>query len=201
MVDAHGQVWKVLYYENYDNKNVVMPVKYRILNSMLKQANYDEVKRTKIVKGFKEGFRLGYNGSQKVRLRAPNLKLSVGDEIILWNKVMKEVSLKRYAGPYQQISFDYFIQSPIGLVPKDNGKDVRLIFHLSYPRNFQSKKSVNTNIPENLTRVSYLDFNKAIFRYLEECGTHKSHAILGDWMFPQLLGIWEFLLMTGNSLS
>ena len=47
---------------------------------------------------------------------------------------MKEVKLKRFAGPFESSPFEDFIQSPVGLVPKDNGKDTRLIFHLSYPR-------------------------------------------------------------------
>ena len=67
-------------------------------------------------------------------LNARNLKLNVGSKTELWNKVMKEVKEKRYAGPYHKIPFEYYIQSPIGLVPKDHGKSTRLIFHLSYPR-------------------------------------------------------------------
>ena len=35
---------------------------------------------------------------------------------------MKEVEAKHYAGPFKTIPFENFIQSPIGLVPKDNGK-------------------------------------------------------------------------------
>ena len=74
---------------------------------------------------------------------------------------MKEVKLKRYAGPFSEIPFDSYIQSPIGLVPKDNGKDTRLIFHLSYPQNAK-KKSVNANTPKELCSVGYPDFDKAI---------------------------------------
>ena len=55
---------------------------------------------------------------------------------------------------------DGYIQSPIGLVPKDDGKDVRLIFHLSHPQG--AGTSVNANTPKELTKVSYPDFNKAI---------------------------------------
>ena len=47
---------------------------------------------------------------------------------------MKEIAEKRMAGPFEDIPFEHFIQSPIGLVPKDGGKKTRLIFHLSYPR-------------------------------------------------------------------
>ena len=73
---------------------------------------------------------------------------------------MKEVKLKRYAGPFKEIPFDNFIQSPIGLVPKDNGKDCRLIFHLSYPRG--TLKLLNAKTPPELCSVKYPDFDKAI---------------------------------------
>ena len=62
---------------------------------------------------------------------------------------MKEVKLNRYVGPFKDIPYDNFIQSPIRLVPKDNGKDVQLIFHLSHlrqPKNGR-KLSVNANTP------------------------------------------------------
>ena len=45
---------------------------------------------------------------------------------------MKEVQAKRVAGPFEQIPFEHFIQSPIGLIPKAGSDEARLIFHLSY---------------------------------------------------------------------
>ena len=90
----------------------------------------------------------------------------MGNETILWNKVMKEVKLKRFVGPFTSPPFKYYIQSPIGLVPKSNG-DVRLIFHLSYPRG-ATKRSVNSCIPEHLCKVKYPDFCEAIKRCTEE---------------------------------
>ena len=78
-----------------------------------------------------------------VRRLSPNLKLRVSNVTVLWNKVMKEVKAKRYAGSFAMDNppFEYFIQSPIGLVPKDGGKATKLIFHLSYPRSGQSVNS------------------------------------------------------------
>ena len=89
-----------------------------------------------------------------------NLKLRVGDKFDLWGKVMKEVESGRYAGPFESIPYNYYIQSPIGLVPKDKGTKTRLIFHLSYPKN--SGRSVNENIPRHLCKVVYPDFEEAV---------------------------------------
>ena len=150
-----------MYHENFDLESVVSPVDYRQLQHLLQETNYNEFETKFLVSGFKEGFSLEYNGPEKVRINAPNLKFrGVGDEVVLWNKIMKEVRVKRYAGPYSSIPFDYYIQSPVGLVPKDGGRDTRLIFHLSHPRGKGS--SVNENIPKHLCKVNYPSFDKAI---------------------------------------
>ena len=159
-------ILEILMFENLDIQSIVTPIKADILESLLIESGYDEKKRKKIVRGFKKGFRLGYEGPRKnIMRKAPNLKLRVGDKIELWNKVMKEVKHKRYAGPFKKILFKYFIQSPIGLVPKDHGKDTRLIFHLSYPK---TGDSVNSMTPEKICKVKYPDFNDAIQRCMEE---------------------------------
>ena len=100
------------------------PVNPDALERLLVQANYNRVETQFLVRGFKEGFDLGYDSPTNVRQFSPNLKLNdPGDDVILWNKIMKEVKLGRFAGPYTEPPFELFIQSPVGLVPKDNGKD------------------------------------------------------------------------------
>ena len=154
-------VAEVLWFENFDLVNIQTPVKYGILKRLLRESNYDSEKAEYLVKGFKQGFDLEFEGEiEGVTQTAPNLMLRVGNEIQLWNKVMKEVKLGRYAGPFEKPPFEHFIQSPIGLVPKDGGKDTRLIFHLSFPRN--TGKSVNAGIPTDKCSVEYPSFEKAI---------------------------------------
>ena len=92
----------------------------------------------------------------------------------LWNKMMKEVQLGRFAGPYEVPPFESFVQSPIGLVPKDKGLKTRLIFHLSYPRNGDL---VNSGIPKEKCSVKYPDFDEAVrlcFREGTNCSIGKS---------------------------
>ena len=109
------------------------PVDADCFEQLLTISNYDVEKRQFLIDGFRHGFLIGYKGDEHVRRTAPNLKFRIGDQRILWNKVMKEVKEKRYVGPFADPPFDCFIQSPIGLVPKDGGVNTRLIFHLSYP--------------------------------------------------------------------
>ena len=75
----------------------------------------------------------------------------MGNLQILWDKLVKEVRLGRVAGPFDQIPFEHFIQSPIGLVPKDNGKQTRLIFHLSYE--FEDGHSLNYHTPKEFCSI------------------------------------------------
>ena len=110
-------------------------------------------KQNFLIDGFKNGFSIGYEGNSDVKITAPNLKFrEIGSPVELWNKVMKEVKEKGMQGHLTKIPFENYIQSPIGLVPKDNGKDTRLIFHLSYPRG--KGTSVNANTPKELCTVS-----------------------------------------------
>ena len=151
----------ILYYENFDMVSIVTPVKVDRLEALLRHYSYDKNETDFLVDGFKNGFSLGYQGRQDVKIKSPNLKFNIGSPIVLWNKVMKEVKEKCYAGPFRTIPFKNYIQSPIGLVPKDGGKDVRLIFHLSYPRK-ENSTSVNANTPKELCTVTNPQFDDAI---------------------------------------
>ena len=152
---------EVLLYQNFDLENIKTPVNVGVLKELLEVSGYDKLETKFLVEGFTDGFSIGYSGPEEVQINSPNLKFrEVGNSTILWNKVMKEVKEKRYAGPFAQIPFTNYIQSPIGLVPKDGGRDTRLIFHLSYPRG--KGTSVNANTPTEFCSVKYPDFNEAV---------------------------------------
>ena len=198
--ELKSQHREILYFENFDLENVITPVDSKKLHELLLTAGYDKTKTEFLVNGFNEGFSIGYNGNEDVQLTAPNLKLTIGDHIELWNKVMKEVKEKRYAGPYEKIPFDKYIQSPIGLVPKDNGKKTRLIFHLSYPKG--GSTSLNANTSKDECRVKYCEFDQAVRRCIEEgvgCAIAKSDMSSAF----RHLGIkkkhWPYLIMKAVS--
>ena len=158
---------EVLYYENFDLENIVTPVKGDVFCQLLREANYDSRETEFLHNGFTKGFNLEYQGDTEVKVTANNLRFDeVGTEAMLWNKVMKEVKAKRFAGPFSEIPFEHYIQSPIGLVPKDDGKETRLIFHLSHPKG--KGVSVNACTPEDLCKVQYPAFDEAIRLCLRE---------------------------------
>ena len=130
------------------------------LSRLLQESNYDTDETNFILSGFTEGFDIGYRGPTLRQDTSNNIPFTVGDDYEMWEKLMKEVKLKRVAGPYEEIPFPNFMQSPIGLVPKAGNK-IRLIFHLSYQ--FKSGLgSLNSNTPKDLCSVQYKDLDFAV---------------------------------------
>ena len=166
----------VFQYENFDLTTVVTPVLPNKLKQLLIVAGYYSHKIDKLYQGFKNGFSLGYQGDPQAEIFSHNLPLRVGNITDLWNKVMKEVKLKRFTGPYKQVPFNKFIQSPIGLVPKDHGKDTRLIFHVSHPKG--GTTSVNVNTLAEICKVKYQDFDQAIKLCLDLCANDNQPVFL-----------------------
>ena len=153
-------------FECRDLDNIVMPIKSDVLEAMLTEAQYPPDKLRTLIHSFRHGFDIGYRGPQNRQDYSLNIpiKPGVGSLTEMWNKIMKEVKLERYAGPFDEVPYKNFMQSPIGLVPKDRDK-TRLIFHLSY--NFRRKNredglSLNEHTPESLSKVKYKDLDHAI---------------------------------------
>ena len=172
------------------------------LKSLLHQSGYDKRKSDYLINGFENGFSIGYDRPQDVQHRSPNLKFrGVGNKTILWNKVMKEVKLGCFPGPFKEIPFKNFIQSQIGLVPKDDRKTTRLIFHLSYP---QGKNSwlVNANTDKALCSVTYPSFDRAVQLCIAArkcCMTAKSDMTSAFRHLRIKKLHWKFLVMMAES--
>ena len=133
------------------------PVNVDLLKLLLRRYNYGAAETQFLVDGFRYGFNIGYIGSHHRRDRSRNHPIE--NKVVLWNKIMKEVKCKRYAGPFESIPFKYYVQSPVRLVPKSNG-DVRLIFDLSH--NFGDNPSVNGSTDKTQCLVKYRDLDYAV---------------------------------------
>ena len=196
ILDTKVQQDHILDFKNNNLKDIVTPVKADKLKELLQTYKYDIHKTEFLFKGFSEGFSLKYKGPlNKAKRLAPNLKLRVGSKLELWNKVMKEVELGRFAGPFETPPFDHFVQSPIGLVPKDKGTKTRLIFHLSYPR---GGESVNAGISKEVCAVKYPDFEEAVKLCLQEgrgCYVAKSDMSSAFRHVPMRPDQWFLLVM------
>ena len=154
---------------NYQIFDIVTPIKVQRYGELLRATSYDQFKTAYLVNGFREGFDIGYKGPVYRRDTARNLPISVGSEMEIWTKLMKEVQLGRHAGPFKKPPFKYYVQSPIGLVPKA-GNQTRLIFHLSYDFGTEMhQKSLNYFTPDEDCTVKYRDLDYAVETCLSLC--------------------------------
>ena len=119
--------------------------------------DYPDVKTSKLLyEGFSFGFFLHYEGPREAT-DCVNLASLKEKENIAFDIALKEISLGRLAGPFDQRPLPNLRLSPVGLVPKKDGT-YRLIHHLSHPEG----SSVNDFIPNKFCTVQYASFDNAL---------------------------------------
>ena len=148
-------------FENLNLDDVVTPINMSLYRDLLIHTGYNSAETAYLVAGFQDGFDLKYMGPKNRQDLSHNIPLMVGDRHDMWAKIMKEVKCGRYAGPYDEIPYGYYVQSPIGLVPKAGNK-THLIFHLSYDFKSSGQKSINFWTPERYCTVCYNDLDVAV---------------------------------------
>ena len=146
------------------NKNHLDPALFSLAKTPINLENlrqeligYDHDKATAIFNGFSFGFPLYYSGS-RVPTDSKNLKSANMQPDIVRKKIQAEVDVGRVAGPFQNRPLPNLRISPLGLVPKKEPGEFRLIHHLSYP----SGKSLNDFIDAKLCSVQYTSFDEAV---------------------------------------
>ena len=142
---------------------IVTPIKVEKYTDYLLALHFNTEQARFLIKGFQHGFDIGYRGPRKRQETSENIPIrGVGSLEDMWSKLLKEVKLGRHAGPLRQIPYQFFMQSPIGLVPKA-GDQTRLIFHLSFDFGMErNRKSLNFHTPDELCTVKYNDLDYAI---------------------------------------
>jgi hypothetical protein len=133
----------------------VTPVCHKTLVLLLQ--NYDSGKANYLVCGFNNGFRIDFQGDRYFRA-SPNLKSASEFLEIVEEKLAIEISQGRIADPFHELRFVNMHISPIGVVPKKEVGQYRLIHHLSYP----TDKSINEHIADELKTVHYSSMDDAI---------------------------------------
>lgn len=107
--------------------------------------------------GFRDGFRIPGDGSGPVEFVKNLASVRLRPDVVS-EKLAKEVSLGRMAGPFSCSPLQNLCVSPLGLVPKKEPGKFRLIHHLSYPRG----GSVNDGISADLCKVVYTSLDAAL---------------------------------------
>lgn len=106
--------------------------------------------------GLVNGFKLQYEGP-RFPIFSSNLVSAKQHPNVLQEKIDKEITEGRMAGPFQSPPMLNFHVSPIGIVPKADG-GWRMVMHLSYP----PSASINHNIDPIHTSVKYTSFDTVI---------------------------------------
>lgn len=110
-----------------------------------------------IVNGLEHGFKLRYSGP-RIPIES-NSKPLLGEKAkIAREKILKEISLGRIAGPFKEPPFPTFRTSPIAVIPKKASNEFRLIHNLSSPPD----KSVNDHICKDDSAVQYSSIDDAV---------------------------------------
>ena len=133
----------------------VTPIKVDWLESFL-QRGYDSVLSKYLIDGFRFGFRVHFVG-ERLAYESSNLKSTLNQPAITVTKLRKECAAGRIVGPFTTPPFRHFRTSPLGLVPKKDPKEFRLIHHLSYP----DGSSVNDFILDSCSTVKYASVGDA----------------------------------------
>ena len=118
---------------------------------------YDRVLKQFLVDGFRFGFRIHFVG-ERFSSESPNLKSALDQPVVTHAKLRKECDAGRIVGPFTAPPFPNFRCSPLGIVPKKDPSEFRLIHHLSYPKG----SSVNDFIPAYCSTVKYASVGDAV---------------------------------------
>ena len=84
---------KPLHYLNQDLDNIITPVKVDKLIQLLRQSNYSESDTQFLKTEFSQGFDIEYHRPVNHQSVSKTIPFTLGNEVDLWNKLMKEVKL------------------------------------------------------------------------------------------------------------
>ncbi len=93
---------------------------------------YDPILSAQIIKGFIEGFTIGYFGVPNSCYDIENSSSVYEHLSVVDDAVAKEVNAGRFIGPLTKLPYCTFQLNPLGVVPKKSGS-FRLITNLSSP--------------------------------------------------------------------
>ena len=151
--------------------NLPTPIKVHVLNEYLH--DYPPVSKQYLIEGFTEGFRL-LNFSSTPHDRDKNLNTAIKHPQVLDKKLNKELQSGRLMGPFEKSPYHNAVISPLGLQPKKEPGEFRVIHDLSYP----PLTSVNDGIPKDLSTVHYYSVADAV-KHIVKLG-HRAYLAKTD---------------------
>ena len=126
--------------------------------------HYDEQESTILLNGFINRFSLHCDGLHHFRTSG-NHRSALQAQSLVDDKLLKEISIGRIAGPFTKPPFTDFHSSPLGLIPKHDQGKFRLIHDLSFPRG----DSINFHTSKQFTSVQYETLDHVV-DLVQDCG-------------------------------
>ena len=148
--------------DNHSKSTVATPIKVEKLAFWLQ--GYDNEAQKYLLDGFSEGFKIPFKGEVK-STTVQNLKSAAKHSTVVDQYIAKELQKDRISGPYNSLPFETFHISPVGVVPKKQPGDFRVIHHLSYPEG----SSINDGIDPEFSVVHYPSIETAL-KLIKEAG-------------------------------
>jgi hypothetical protein len=138
-------------------EHLPLPTPIRVDRLAAALEGYDEEIVAFLVNGFTHGFDLGYVGTPNSVFvhNPPSVSVRPSE---MKDYIDKERSAGRIAGPFDTPPFSCFQMSPLGIVPKKNPSEFRIIHNLSFP----AGTSINDNILPDFKSVEYATVHDAI---------------------------------------
>ena len=130
-----------------------------------------------IVSGFREGFKLQFDGPE-LSLNSSNSMSALDRPEVVKEKNNCEIKLQRLAGPFHSPPSQNFKISPLALREKQSSGTFRLLHNLSYP---YDERSVNQNIPKDASTLKYATIQDAI-KIIQDCSpnAHMAKSDIAD---------------------
>ena len=122
------------------------PIRVHVLKNLLHGNKHFDT----LIEGFSCGFKLGIEGFPIPRVSRNHISVFKNPKTVT-DKIDSELLLGRVEGPFDNPPFSTYISSPLGLIPKKEPGEFRLIHDLSFPK----ASSVNTCIPREASTVQY----------------------------------------------
>ena len=123
-----------------------------LLNHLL--THYPSSSKSFLIQGLENGFSIRAGAILQSRF-SRNHASALSNPSFIHKKLQKELALDHISGPYDNPPFKIMVCSPIGVVPKKEPGQFRLILDLSYPKGH----GINSGIPQEYSSVKYETFD------------------------------------------
>jgi Reverse transcriptase (RNA-dependent DNA polymerase) len=138
------------------------PLKWQVFARLL-QPHPDQTLVAQLIHDLKVGVRIGYQGPRDAFRPSPNLPILPEHESFIDDEIQKEVAVGRRMGPFDSPPFPNLIVSPIGVVTKRLSTKLRMIHHLSWPRQLSADTdSINEHISPEDSKTVLQSFDDAV---------------------------------------